>query len=196
MKFMCPSVLLCFFCTFNVYADSVEGKIIKEMESMNFSLALKLIKQNDFDINKQLANNRRIADYVLSTNYSPAIEMFLSNGMDPNPTRDNFYLNQSCLLGHNDTMKLLLDFGAPTEIWTDSYKTKKFGSPCIYFLLSASNEEASKFYIEKAMQQHGPSFINEKVMHYITMHKRSTDNIYQYIHSFKKEEERNRQSTQ
>ncbi len=190
MKFMCSSVLLYFFCIFNVYADSVEESIIKEMESMNFSSALKLIKKHGFDINKEFKNNRRAADYVLFTNYSPAIEMFLRNGMSPNPTGDNFYLNQSCLLGHNDTMKLLLGFGAPTEIWTDSYKTKKFGSPCIYFLLSASNEEASKFYIEKAIHQHGPSFINEKLMRYISMHKRSTDNIYEYIHSFKKEEKK------
>ncbi len=186
MKIMFNFFFLYFVCTFNLYADNTEIEIIREIERMNFSFALTLIKNNNFDFNKKLENGKYIADYILLSNYSPAIESFLRAGMNPNPTDDNYYLNQACMLGHNEGMKLLLDYGAPTEVWDDNYKNKKFGSPCIYFLLSSSNEEASKFYIEKAISQHGNVFLSKKLINYIAMHKRATDNIYEYIKTLEK----------
>lgn len=186
MKLIFNFVFLYFCCTFNLYADNTEVEIIREIERMNFSSALTLIKSNKFDFNKKLKNGKYIADYILLSNYPPVIESFLLAGLAPNPTGDNYYLNQACLLGHTEGIKLLLNYGAPTEIWDDNYKTDKFGSPCIYFLLSSSNEEASKFYIEKAISQHGHNFLNNKLINYISMHKRATDNIYEYIKTLRK----------
>ncbi len=179
MKLLCFLFLFC--VSFNVSSEVHEDEILDAFGRSDFLSALSLIKDNNIDINKRLSNGKLIADYILFTNYAPFIELYLRNGMEPNPTDDNFYLNQACLLGHTDTIKLLLDFGAPTEIWTDSYKTKYFGSPCIYFLISYSNDEAFIYYTKKAIKQHGYAFINNKLLDYIEKHKRSTHNIYEFV---------------
>lgn len=175
--------LLSLLCIANSNANSleIEKSIISEIEKEEFVKALNLIKIKNFDVNKKLTDGKYLADYVLFTNFAPTIEMFLRSGMDPNPTGDNYYLNQLCMLGHNDSIKLLINFGAPTEIWKDTNKNRRSGPPCIYFLISRANKETVKFYIEKGIEQYGEIFLNEKLINFARMHKVAADDIYQYV---------------
>ncbi len=181
MKKIIVLLSLLYIANSNANSLEVENYIISEIEKKEFIKALNLVKKNNFDVNKRLADGRFVADYVFFTNFSPAIEMFLRNGLDPNPTGDNYYLNKLCMLGHNDSIKLLINFGAPTEVWEDGNENKLSGPPCIYFLISRSNKEAAKFYIEKGIQQHGTIFLNEKLINFARMHKVAADEIYQYV---------------